>query len=62
MRILRNATVDPEVDDPAYVDYTVVVSGAGEHDSIVRTYTITDQTQRGAAMEGIRRFTEELAE
>jgi hypothetical protein len=62
MRVLCNASVDPEVDDPAYVDYTVTVMGVGHHDGIVRTYNITDQTQKGAAMEGIRRFTEEFAE
>ncbi len=56
MRVLCNATVEPEVDDPAYVDYAVTVTG---QDGTVRNYTITDQTQRGAAMEGIRRFVAE---
>ena len=59
MRILCNATVDPEIDDPNYVDYKVTVTG---QDGVVRTYNITDQTQKGAAMEGIRRFTEEMSE
>lgn len=62
MRILCNATVDPEIDDPNYVDYKVTVTGVGHQDGIMRTYNITDQTQKGAAMEGIRRFSEELAE
>jgi hypothetical protein len=62
-RVLCNATVDPERDaDGGYIDYTVVVTGAGDHDEIVRKYTITDQTQKNAAMEGIRRFTEEVGE
>ena len=59
MRILCNATVDPEVDDPGYIDYAVTVTGSN---GIVRNYTITDQSQKGAAMEGIRRFTEEFTE
>ena len=58
MRILCNATVDPEVDDGNYIDYKVTVTGL---DGTVRNYTITDQTQKGAAMEGIRRFTEEFS-
>ena len=62
-RVLCNAVVSPERDaDGGYIDYTVTVTGVGHQDGIVRNYTVTDQTQKNAAMEGIRRFTEEMSE
>ena len=60
MRVLCNATVMPERDGED--EYEVTVVGAGDHDGFQRMYSIEKTTQKDAAMEGIRLFTEEMSQ
>lgn len=58
-RVLCNAVVMPDRDGEE--EYEVTVIGAGDHDGIERLYSIEKTTQKDAAMEGIRLFTEEFS-
>lgn len=58
-RVLCSAVVNGVSDEPPYKRYTIVVTGAGDHDGIRRTYSIVGGTEDAAAIEGIRRFVAE---
>ena len=58
-RVLCNAVVMPEQDGED--EYEVTVIGSGDQDGVERMYTIERNTQKDAAMEGIRRFVEEMS-
>lgn len=58
-RVLCNAVVMPDRDGED--EYEVTVIGAEDHDGVERLYTIERNTQKDAAMEGIRRFVEEFS-
>lgn len=58
-RVLCNAVVMPERDGEE--EYEVTVIGVGHDDGVERMYTIEKNTQKDAAMEGIRLFVEEMS-
>lgn len=58
-RVLCNAYIESVTDDGKYKEYTVVVSGVGDHDGIVHKYNITGGDEDSAATEAIRRFVKE---
>jgi hypothetical protein len=58
-RVLCKAVVTPDVDGEE--EYEVTVIGAGDHDGVERMYDIKKNTQKDAAMEGIRLFVEEFS-
>jgi len=55
-RVLCDATVDPR----DIGSFTVTVTGRGEHEGIVREYTLWHLTEDAAAREGIQKFVKEL--
>jgi hypothetical protein len=57
-RVLCNAEVSPEADSDTEIEYIVTVHGEWDHSGITDTYTVTAKTEREAAMEGMRRFSE----
>ena len=61
-RVLCNATVDSLGMDAGGQTrgWRVVVTGVGDHSGQSRVYEIKDETEGDAAMEGIRRFVDEL--
>jgi hypothetical protein len=57
-RVLCDATVDRCETGSLVV--TVTVTGRGEHEGIVRDYTLWHLTEDAAAREGIQKFVKEL--
>jgi len=61
-RVLCNVVVDPFGHDEGGQNhnYRVTAVGSGEHSGMSRTYIISEECEDSAAMEGMRRFTEEF--
>ena len=57
-RVLCSAYVSPETDSEEEIEYIVEVNGEWDHSGITDTYTVMAKTQKEAAMEGMRRFSE----
>lgn len=55
-RVLCNSTIDPNEDG----GFDVTVVGVGEYSGVTRVYKIDETDETSAAMEGIRRFSEEF--
>lgn len=61
MKVYARATVDEVADDDGQnARYRVEVTGAFDHEGVVRVYEFNEESEGDAAMRGIAKFSEEM--